>query len=447
MRVQTFRGGVHPEGRKELSKNSPMQVYLPKGEMVFPLSQHIGKPAVPVVKKRDRVLAGQIIAEANGFISANIISSCSGTVKSIEHRFTDAGVISECIVIDNDGKFEMMQGIGVETDYKTLSREQIIDRVKDAGVVGLGGAGFPTHVKLQPKNPEEIDYIIANGAECEPYITCDDRLMQERPDWVVQGLRIMLHLFPHATAVIAIEDNKPEAIAAMTREIAGDSRMRVMPLKTKFPQGGERNLVHAVTGRKMASVDLPANLGCIVDNVATLAAIYRAVCLNEPLMEKGFTVTGDAVAHPGNFLVRIGTSVAELLEAAGGLKCQPKKVLIGGPMMGIAITDFDVPIAKAQNALLCMTEDEVEVAEGQMTACIRCGRCVRVCPVGLVPQMMMTAAQRGDYAHYEKIHGLDCIACGSCTFICPAKRPLMQLFKQTKSAILARQAAARAAGK
>ncbi len=447
MRVQTFRGGVHPEGRKELSKNSPMQVYLPKGEMVFPLSQHIGKPAVPVVKKRDRVLAGQIIAEANGFISANIISSCSGTVKSIEHRFTDAGVISECIVIDNDGKFEMMQGIGVETDYKTLSREQIIDRVKDAGVVGLGGAGFPTHVKLQPKNPEEIDYIIANGAECEPYITCDDRLMQERPDWVVQGLRIMLHLFPHANAVIAIEDNKPEAIAAMTREIAGDSRMRVMPLKTKFPQGGERNLVHAVTGRKMASVDLPANLGCIVDNVTTLAAIYRAVCLNEPLMEKGFTVTGDAVAHPGNFLVRIGTSVAELLEAAGGLKCQPKKVLIGGPMMGIAITDFDVPIAKAQNALLCMTEDEVEVAEGQMTACIRCGRCVRVCPVGLVPQMMMTAAQRGDYAHYEKIHGLDCIACGSCTFICPAKRPLMQLFKQTKSAILARQAAARAAGK
>ena len=271
--------------------------------------------------------------------------------------------------------------------------------------------------------------------------------MQEQPGWVVEGLRIMLHLFPHATAVIAIEDNKPEAIAAMTREIAGDSRMRVMPLKTKFPQGGERNLVHAVTGRKMASKDLPANLGCIVDNVTTLAAIYRAVCLNEPLMEKGFTVTGDAVARPGNFLVRIGTSVEELLEAAGGLKCQPKKVLIGGPMMGIAITDFEVPIAKAQNALLCMTEDEVETAERQMTACIRCGRCARVCPVGLVPQMMMTAAQRGDFDRYEKLHGLDCIACGSCTFICPAKRPLMQLFKQTKQTILNHQAAARAAGK
>ncbi len=447
MRAQTFRGGVHPEGRKELSKNSPMQVYTPKGDMVFPLSQHIGKPAVPVVKKGDRVLAGQIIAEADGYISAHIISSCSGTVKGIEHRFTDAGVIAECIVIANDGQFETMPGIGEQTDYKTLSREQIIDRVKAAGVVGLGGAGFPTHVKLQPKNPEEIDYIIANGAECEPYITCDDRLMQEQPGWVVEGLRIMLHLFPHATAVIAIEDNKPEAIAAMTRAIEGESRMRVMPLVTKFPQGGERNLVHAVTGRKMASKDLPANLGCIVDNVTTLAAIYRAVCLNEPLMEKGFTVTGDAVQNPGNFLVRIGTSVSELLEAAGGLKCQPRKVLIGGPMMGIAITDFDVPIAKAQNALLCMTEDEVEIAESQMTACIRCGRCSRVCPVGLVPQMMMTAAQRGDYAQYEKIHGLDCIACGSCTFICPAKRPLMQLFKQTKAHILAQQAAARAAGK
>lgn len=439
MRVKTFRGGMRLKGRKELSKDSPMQVHIPKGEMVFPLQQHIGTPAVPVVKKGEQVLAGQIIARAQGAISANVISSCSGKVKGIEHRHTDAGTISECIVVDNDGAFTPAPGVGTKVDYQSLTREEIIQRVKDAGVVGLGGAGFPTHVKLQPKHPEEIDYIIANGAECEPYITCDDRLMQERADWVVKGLKVMLYLFPQAEAVIAIEDNKPQAIAAMEQAIEGDPRMRVMPLKTKYPQGCERNLVHAVTRRKMASSDLPANLGCIVDNVTTIAAIYRAVCRSEPLMEKVFTVTGDAVARPGNFIVRIGTTAAELLEAAGGLKCQPKKVLIGGPMMGMAITELDIPIAKSYNALVFLTEDPVEVAQRQMTACIRCGRCVQICPVGLVPQMLMVAANQLDYDRYERLHGLDCMGCGSCTYVCPAKRSLMQTFIQTKRAILAQK--------
>ncbi len=439
MRHNTFRGGVHPAAMKELSCNKPITYHRAKGEMVFPLSQHIGKPAVPVVKKNDPVLAGQIIARADGFVSANIISSCSGKVAAIEPRLTSSGLMAPCIVIDNDGEYTMKEGIGVETDCAKLTSAQILEKIQAAGVVGLGGAGFPTHVKLMPKNPDDIDYIIANGAECEPYITCDDRLMQEQPGWVVGGLRVVLQLFPHARAVIAIENNKPQAIESMRKAIANEQRMEVMVLKTKFPQGGERNLVHAVTGRKMASTDLPANLGCIVDNVTTLAAIYHAVCLNEPLMEKGFTVTGDAVAEPGNFLVKIGTSFAEILEAAGGIKGDLKKLIIGGPMMGVAATDLNVPICKAYNALICLSEDPVELAEEQMTACIRCGRCTRVCPVGLTPQAMAVAAEKKDFARYEKIHGLDCLACGSCTYICPAKRPLTQLFKQTKQMILSRR--------
>ncbi|MCD8384013.1 MAG: electron transport complex subunit RsxC [Clostridiales bacterium] len=435
----TFRGGVHLKDYKDLSANAPIVFHQAQGELVFPLSQHIGKPAIPVVKKSDAVLAGQIIAKADGFTSANIITSGSGKVKVIEPRMTSAGVMAQCIVIDNDGQYTLAPGVGEPCDCTQLTREEIIAKVQAAGVVGLGGAGMPTHVKLSPEHPEEIDHIIANGAECEPYITCDDRLMQEQPGWIIGGLRVMLQLFPHANAVIAIEDNKPAAIASMKKAIESEPRMSVAVLKTKYPQGGERNLVHAVTGRKMTSKDLPANLGCIVDNVTTLAAIYRAVCLNEPLMEKGFTVTGDAVAEPHNFLVKIGTSCQELLEAAGGLKAEPKKVLIGGPMMGMAITDLDIPIAKSYNALVCMTHDPVEEAESKLTACIRCGRCVRACPVGLVPQMMAEAAKAKDYGRYVKLHGLDCIGCGCCTYICPAKRPLVQLFKQTKPVVLSLQ--------
>ena len=444
MRLKSFRGGAHPATMKELSEGKPIVVHRAVGEMVFPLSQHIGKPAVPVVKRGDPVLAGQMIARADGFVSANVISSCSGKVKAIESRMTSAGVIAQCIVIDNDGKYTLAPGIGEISDYTTLTNDQIVEKVKAAGVVGLGGAGFPTHIKLAPPHPEEIDYIIANGAECEPYITCDDRLMQEQPQWIVGGIRILLQMFPAARAVIAIEDNKPAAIAAMERAIAGESRMEVMRLKTKYPQGSERNLVHAVTRRKMAPGDLPSDLGCVACNVTTLAAVYRAVCLNEPLMEKGFTVTGDAVAEPGNFLVKIGTSFAELLEAAGGFKTEPKKVIIGGPMMGIAATDLNVPIAKIYNALICLTEDPVEKADAQMTHCIRCGRCARACPVGLVPQMMNFYAERKDYDRYVKLHGLDCIGCGTCAFVCPAKRPLTQLFKMTKGVILREQAAEKA---
>lgn len=440
MRHKTFRGGIHPAGHKDLTKDCPVEEYLPKGTLVFPMNQHIGKPAKPVVQKGDSVLAGQLIAQADGFVSANIVSSCSGTVKAIEERHTANGGRAVCIVIENDGQFTPAPGIGTKRDASALTGAQILEAIQAAGIVGMGGAGFPTHVKLSPRNPEEIDYVIANGSECEPYITCDDHLMRTKSEQVVKGLSLVLKLFPNAKGIIAVEDNKPEAISALSSACASDASISVLPVRAKYPQGGERSLISAVTGRELRFGQLPADLHCVVCNVSTLYAIYQAVCLSEPLMTRLFTVSGDAVASPRTFLVRLGTSCQELLDAAGGIKsgCTLQKVLCGGPMMGFAMSSLDVPIAKNNNALTFLAVDEVEQAEASMTACLRCGRCGHVCPIGLVPQMLAEAAERKDYERYEKkLYGLDCIACGSCTYACPAKRPLMQLFKQTKSAIMA----------
>lgn len=438
MEIKTFHGGVHPAEHKELSKESPLTQLLPKGELVYMTNQHIGKPASPVVKKGDRVLAGQIIAEAGGFVSANIVSSVSGTVKAVEPRKNASGGSAMAIVVENDGEYTLAEGVGVECDTNGLTGQEILSKVQKAGIVGMGGAGFPTHVKLTVKTPEKIDYVIANGAECEPYITCDDQLMRTKAAEIVEGMEYMLRLFPNAKGVVVVENNKPEAIAAMEQACQGHDRVYVQPVKTKYPQGGERSLITVITGKHLKLGMLPADAGCVVDNVATIYAIYRAVKFNEPLMERGFTVSGDAVQNPGNFIVKIGTSHQELVDACGGFKQEPKKVLSGGPMMGFAMTGLEAPICKNNNALTCLTVDEVEIAEGQMTACLRCGRCSRACPLGLSPQLMQVAAIRKDYDRYEhKLYGLDCIGCGCCTYGCPAKRPLMQLFKTTKAEIMA----------
>lgn len=438
MEIKTFHGGVHPAEHKELSKESPLTQLLPKGELVYMTNQHIGKPASPVVKKGDRVLAGQIIAEAGGFVSANIVSSVSGTVKAVEPRKNASGGSAMAIVVENDGEYTLAEGVGVECDTNGLTGQEILSKVQKAGIVGMGGAGFPTHVKLTVKTPEKIDYVIANGAECEPYITCDDQLMRTKAAEIVEGMEYMLRLFPNAKGVVVVENNKPEAIAAMEQVCQGHDRVYVQPVKTKYPQGGERSLITVITGKHLKLGMLPADAGCVVDNVATIYAIYRAVKFNEPLMERGFTVSGDAVQNPGNFIVKIGTSHQELVDACGGFKQDPKKVLSGGPMMGFAMTGLEAPICKNNNALTCLTVDEVEIAEGQMTACLRCGRCSRACPLGLSPQLMQVAAIRKDYDRYEhKLYGLDCIGCGCCTYGCPAKRPLMQLFKTTKAEIMA----------
>ena len=435
MGLATFKGGIHTYEGKELSENKPVQVLQPKGEMVFPLSQHIGAPAKPLVAAGDQVLVGQKIGEAGGFISACVISSVSGTVKTIEPRMVANGSMVMSIIVDNDGKYQEAEGFGKERDPKSLSKEEIRDIVKEAGIVGLGGAGFPTHVKLTPKDETKIDTIIVNGAECEPYLTSDYRMMLEEPDSIVKGLNIILQLFDNAKGVIGIEDNKPEAIRLMTELVKDEPRITVCPLKTKYPQGGERSLIYAVTGRKINSSMLPADAGCIVDNVDTVISIYYAVAKSTPLIRRIVTVTGDAIANPQNYNVRTGTNYAELLEASGGFKTEPEKVISGGPMMGQALFNMNIPVTKTSSALTCMSKDEV--ALNAPTACIRCGRCVNVCPSRVVPQMMMQAAVRSDIDTFVKLDGMECCECGCCSYACPAKLPLTQAFKEMRKTVIA----------
>lgn len=435
MGLATFIGGIHPYEGKELSENQPIEVLMPKGELVYPLSQHIGAPAKALVKKGDQVLVGQRIGEAGGFVSAHVICAVSGTVKGIEKRRTANGSMVDSIIVENDGEYKTIEGLGEDRDPSSLSKQDILDIVKEAGIVGLGGAGFPTHVKLAPKEPEKIDYVIVNGAECEPYLTSDYRVMMEEPETVIEGLKVILQLFDKAKGVIGIENNKPEAIKKMTELVKNEPRIEVCPLKTKYPQGGERTLIYAITGRKINSSMLPADAGCIVDNVDTVAAIYRAVCKSTPLLRKIITVTGDAVASPKNFNVRLGTNYQELVEAAGGFKTKPEKVISGGPMMGQALFDLSIPVAKTSSALTCLTKDQV--AEMEPTACIRCGRCVGVCPGRVVPQKLMKAAERHDLDAFVKLNGMECCECGCCSYICPARKQLTQAFKEMRKAVMA----------
>ena len=403
------------------------------GEMVYPLSQHIGAPAKAIVKVGDEVLVGQKIAEAGGFISAVVVSSVSGKVKKIEPRVTAGGAKSISIVIENDGQYTAVEGLGEDRDATKLSKQEIRDIVREAGIVGLGGAGFPTNVKLTPKDESKIDYIIVNGAECEPYLTCDYRMMIEEPERLIGGLKVMLQLFENAKAVIGVENNKPKAIEKLRALVKDEPRISVEALRTKYPQGGERSLIYAVTGREINSSMLPADAGCIVDNVNTVMAIYDAVCKRTPILERVITITGDAIKEPQNFKVRTGMNYNDIIEAAGGFKADPKKILSGGPMMGQAMYTTDVPVTKNSSSLTCFLEDEVE--KNPESPCIRCGRCGEVCPEFLVPVLMMKSCMNGDSAGYEKLYGMECIECGSCSYICPARRPLTQAFKQMKRRI------------
>lgn len=432
----TFPGGIHTYDGKELSMDKPTAVLLPKGDLVFPLSQHIGAPAKPVVAKGDKVLVGQKIGEAGGFVSSNIISSVSGTVKEIEKRLTVQGTMVESIVIENDHEYRTVEGFGAERDYAAMSKEEIRSIVKDAGIVGLGGAGFPTHVKLAPKDDSKIDYVIVNGAECEPYLTSDYRMMLEQPERIIGGLKIMLKVFEKAKGIIAIEDNKPEAIRKIKELTAKENRIEVVALKTKYPQGGERQLVYAVTGRKLNSKKLPSDVGCVVDNVDTVLSIYMAVAKSTPLIRRIITVSGDAVKYPQNFNVAIGIDYWELLEAAGGFIDKPEKIVSGGPMMGNAMYNCNVPVTKVSSAFLGFLKDKAAVEE---SPCIRCGKCVIACPLELMPFELAALSNRSDEAGFVKFDGVECCGCGCCSYVCPAKRSLTQSIMQMRATVLAKK--------
>ncbi|MCM1027811.1 MAG: electron transport complex subunit RsxC [Roseburia sp.] len=432
----TFAGGIHPYDGKDLSKSKPIQDILPKGELVYPLSQHIGAPARAIVAKGDRVLVGQKIAESGGFVSAPVYASVSGTVKAIEPRRVVTGDLVMSVVVENDELYEDV-GFYPPAPLEKLSREEIIDIIREAGIVGMGGAGFPTHVKLSPKNPEEIDYVIANCAECEPYLTSDYRRMLEEPEKLIGGLKILLGLFENAQGILAVEDNKPDCIALLRQMTKEETRISVKALRTKYPQGGERQLIYATTGRRINSTMLPADVGCIVNNVDTVVAVYRAVTEGRPLIERIVTVTGDAVASPGNFRVRIGTSYQQVLEAAGGFKRRPEKIICGGPMMGFGMFDLNVPTTKTSTALLGLSKDEVAAMEPG--PCINCGRCAEVCPGRVLPSRLADCAERFDEEGFLSNHGMECCECGCCSFICPAKRPLTQEIKSMRKLQLAKR--------
>lgn len=432
----TFMGGIHAYEGKDLSKDKPTTVLLPKGDLVFPLSQHIGAPAKPLVAKGDSVLVGQMIGEADGLISSNIISSVSGTVKAIERRLTATGKMEESIVITNDNEYKKIESYGQSRDYTKMSKDKIRNAVKEAGIVGLGGAGFPTHVKLTPKNESRIDYVIVNGAECEPYLTYDYRLMLEEPEMIIEGLKIILRLFDNAKGIIGIEDNKPDVIEKFKKLTGGNSNIKIQALKTKYPQGGERQLVYVATGRKLNSKKLPADVGCIVNNVATVAAIYMAVAKSTPMTNRIVTISGDAIAEPQNFNVPFGTSFSEILEAAGGFKVQPKKLVFGGPMMGRAMFSYDVPVTKTANALLGFIKDEAATHE---SPCILCGRCYFKCPLNLLPMKLQLMGLNNEDEKFLKLDGMECCGCGCCSYVCPANRSLTQTIVQTKQRIIERK--------
>jgi electron transport complex protein RnfC len=381
-------------------------------------------------------LAGQKIAESGGFVSAAVFASVSGTVKAIEPRRVASGDMVMSIIVDNDGLYEEIEGREIRPLEK-MSREDILTAIREAGIVGMGGAGFPTHVKLAPKEPDKIEYVIANCAECEPYLTSDYRRMLEEPEKLIGGLKVILRLFDGAQGILAVEDNKPDCIALLKQLTKDEKRISVKALKTKYPQGGERTLIYAVTGRKVNSSMLPADVGCVVNNVDTMVAVYRAVVEGKPLTERIVTVTGDAVKDPCNYRVRIGMSYEELLEAAGGYRVQPQKVVCGGPMMGVAMFDLKVPTTKTSTALLALSEDEAAAMEPG--PCINCGRCLEVCPGRVMPSRLADYAEHFDEESFLADNGMECCECGCCSYICPAKRPLTQEIKSMRKILLAKK--------
>jgi len=429
MKLHTFRvGGVHVKEYKITAEIATTSAPIPK-QAVFPLSQHIGAPAKPVVKKGDKVKVGTLLAEAGGIVSAPIHSSVSGTVTKIGTTIDASGYRKPAIYINVEGDeweddIDRSQTLETLVNHPELTPEYIVESIKKAGITGMGGAGFPTFIKLVPPPTAKAECIILNGVECEPYITSDYRLMMEHADEILIGLDLLMKAAKVEKGYIGIEENKPKAIALFEEKTAMDSRIQIVPLAKKYPQGGEKQLVDAVIRRQVpAPPGIPVNVGAIVQNVGTAFAVYEAVMKNKPLFERYTTVTGKKVAHPGNFLVRMGTPFAEMINFCGGLPKGDNKVIAGGPMMGKAVVSLDVPVCKGTNSITVLTDEDARRKAPQ--PCIRCGKCVEVCPMGLEPYLLATLSVFGEWERAEAEKITSCVSCGSCQFTCPAHRPIL----------------------
>jgi len=435
MSALTFKRGIHPNESKHLTEHKPINTILPTGDLVFPMVQHIGAPCKPIVAKGDYVYVGQKIGEAQGFISAPIHSSVSGIVKNITDVLHPNGFKIAAVVIENDEKYALHESIVARENIESLTREEIIEIIKEAGIVGMGGAGFPTYVKLSPPPDKKIDYIIINGAECEPFLTSDHRIMLEETERVVEGLKIVLSLFPKAKGYIGIEDNKPDAIKVLQEATKDIENIEVAVVKSKYPQGAEKQLIYSITRRIVPAGGLPADVGCIVNNIDTIVAVQKAVYERMPLIRRIVTVSGGAIKEPQNFQVKIGVSYRELIEAAGGFTETPAKVISGGPMMGFAMYSLDVPVVKGTSSILCLTKDEIGTDEEKN--CIRCGKCASHCPMNLMPIDLNKFSLANELDNFEKYRGMDCIECGACSYVCPSKRHLLQSVRTAKKSIIA----------
>lgn len=436
MTAVTFKGGVHPPDGKEKTKGLAIESITPPEEIVLPLSQHIGAPAKPCVAVGDEVMVGQVIANAGGFVSARIHASVSGKVKCIENRPGSNGLEVPSIVIENDGEDRTVELVGAGGDWSNSDIDVLKKYVQDAGLVGMGGATFPTHVKLSPPSDKKIDAIILNGAECEPMLTADHRLMLESPDSIIDGLKIAMKILGAKQGIIGIEKNKPDAIDVMSKAASGKG-VSVTPLTVKYPQGAEKQLIDACLNRQVPSGGLPMDVGVLVQNVGTSSAIADAVIRGRPLIDRIVTISGSAVKTGGNFRARLGTPISVLIEAAGGVTGKLSKLIAGGPMMGFAQHTDAFSVTKGTSGVLLF--DEADVERRPPEPCIRCGRCIRACPMNICPTEIATLGRLGLVEEARSADAMDCIECGSCAFGCPSRIPLVQEIRLAKAMIIQAQ--------
>ncbi|HHX87452.1 MAG TPA: electron transport complex subunit RsxC [Firmicutes bacterium] len=432
-----FKGGVHPEYYKEYTASLAVVPMGSPEQVVIPLQQHIGAPCEPLVKPGEKVLAGQKIGESKNFVSAPVHASVSGEVTAIGPYAHPSGQMVEAVTIESDGQDLWEQPPSPSGDWEVLSPDEIRRLIREAGIVGLGGAAFPAHVKLAPPPDKPIDTVILNGSECEPYLTADHRLMLEQPQQIITGLKVMLKVLGAGRGIIGIEDNKLDALRVISQEIEGQQGIQVVPLHTKYPQGAEKMLILATTRRKIPAGGLPMDVGVVNHNVGTAVAIAQAVTGGRPLVERVVTVTGGGVARPANLLVRIGTLVSDVLEFCGGMKENACKLIIGGPMMGLAQPDANLPVIKGTSGITVLSAEECVREEAG--ACLKCAKCVDVCPVNLLPLFLAQAAEHRLIERAEKFHAADCIECGCCSYICPARRPLTQWIRLAKAEVAQRR--------